>query len=112
MGFNRQQRRRLQKELSKGEPINAIKERIKHEAADEIMEKVENTRVEILMNCFVMALHDEFGFGRQRCMKALNAVDTLMMGFDTGEMGIDDYRQMAEEKTGVQVCYEDCEVKP
>lgn len=112
MGFNRQQRRRLQRELSKGETINAIKERIKHDAADEIMDKVENTRVEILMNCFVMALHDEFGFGQRRCMKALEAIDTLMMGFDAREMDIDDYRRMAEEKTGIKVCYEDCEVKP
>lgn len=112
MGFNRSQRRKLQRELSKAETVEAIKERIKHAAADEIMEKVENTRVEILMNCFVMVLHDEFGFGSQRCMRALDAVDALMVSFDSGEMGIDDYRRMAEEKAHIKVCYEDCEVKP
>lgn len=112
MGFNRSQRRKLQRELSKAKTVETIKERIKHDAADEIMDKVENTRVEILMNCFVMALHDEFGFGQKRCMKALNAVDSLMISFDSGEMDIDDYRRMADEKVNIKVCYEDCEVRP
>lgn len=105
MGFNRQQRRKLQKEFNKQNKIEVIKDYVKQKAHDEIMDEIENTRVEILMNCFVIALHDEFGFGQQRCMKALNAIDALMQKFDIEELMPDDFRRIAEEKSGIRVEY-------
>lgn len=105
MGFNRSQRRQLERQLNKKQTFEDIRERVKNQARDQIIDELEDTRVEILMNCVVIALHDEFGFGQARCMRVLNAIDDLMVRADNDELTRDRLREMAEQAAGVIVKY-------
>ena len=105
MGFNRSQRRQLERKLNKKQTFEAIRERVKNQARDQIIGELEDTRVEILMNCVVIALHNEFGFGQARCMRVLNAIDGLMVQADNDELTQDRLREMAEQAAGVIVKY-------
>lgn len=105
MGFNRSQRRQLERQLNKKQNFEAIRERVKNQARDQIIDELEDTRVEILMNCVVIALHNEFGFGQARCMRVLNAIDGLMVMADNDELTRDRLREMAEQAAGVIVKY-------
>lgn len=105
MGFNRSQRRQLERQLNKKQTFEDIRERVKNQARDQIIDELEDTRVEILMNCVVIALHDEFGFGQARCMRVLNAIDNLMVRADNDELTRDRLREMAEQAAGVIVKY-------
>lgn len=105
MGFNRSQRRQLERQLNKKQTFEAIRERVKNQARDQIIDELEDTRVEILMNCVVIALHNEFGFGQARCMRVLNAIDSLMVMADNDELTRDRLREMAEQAAGVIVKY-------
>ena len=101
MGFNRSQRRQLERQLNKKQTFEAIREQVKNQARDQIIDELEDTRVEILMNCVVIALHDEFGFGPARCMRLLNAIDNLMVMADNDELTRDKLREMAEQDARV-----------
>lgn len=68
--MNRAERRRLQKQKVARGINKAIKE--------DIMQQVENQRVDALMTCFALALHEEYGFGKERCLRALKRVDSYM----------------------------------
>lgn len=56
--MNRAERRRLEKQQAARGLRKVITE--------QIVQEVENDRVEALMTCFVLALHEEFGFGKDR----------------------------------------------
>ena len=68
--MNRAERRRLEKQQA----ARGLKKVI----TEQIVQVVENDRVEALMTCFVLALHEEFGFGKDRCLRALKRVDSYM----------------------------------
>ena len=68
--MNRAERRRLEKQQAARGLEKVITE--------QIVQEVENDRVEALMTCFVLALHEEFGFGKDRCLRALKRVDSYM----------------------------------
>ena len=68
--MNRAERRRLEKQQA----ARGLKKVI----TEQIVQEVENDRVEALMTCFVLALHEEFGFGKDRCLRALKRVDSYM----------------------------------
>lgn len=61
--MNRAERRRLKKQQA----ARGIEKQIKND----ILQQVDNDRVEALLSCFVLALHEEFGFGKERCLRAL-----------------------------------------
>lgn len=63
--MNRAERRRVEKQRTV--------RRLQKELTGQILQEVENDRVEALMTCFVLALHEEFGFGKERCLRALRA---------------------------------------
>lgn len=52
--MNRAERRRLKKQQA----ARGIEKQIKND----ILQQVDNDRVEALLSCFVLALHEEFGF--------------------------------------------------
>ena len=68
--MNRAERRRLEKQQA-GRGLKKV-------ITEQIVQEVENDRVEALMTCFVLALHEEFGFGKERCLRALKRVDSYM----------------------------------
>jgi len=106
MNLSRTQRRKLDRELKKARTVEKIKDEVKRRAKEEIIDELENTRVEILMNCMVVALHREFGFGQQRCLRVLNAIDGMMVLADEGKLTLETLRKMAEEESGIKVKYD------
>ena len=66
--MNRAERRRLKKQQA----ARGIEKQIKND----ILQQVDNDRVEALLSCFVLALHEEFGFGKERCLRALYRIDS------------------------------------
>lgn len=68
--MNRAERRRLEKQNR----ARGIKKMI----VDDIVQQTENQRVEAMLTCFVLAMHEEFGFGKTRCLRALERVDSYM----------------------------------
>ena len=68
--MNRAERRRLEKQNR----ARGIKKMI----VDDNVQETENQRVEAILTCFVLAMHEEFGFGKKRCLRALKRVDSYM----------------------------------
>lgn len=107
MGFNRSQRRKLEQRYRKSDTLDMVKGYVKRRIGDEVMDKIDNARIEMIMNCVVIALNNEFGFGQKRCMRVLKAIDALMVDIDNGKTDLEKLRAIAEEKANIQVCYED-----
>lgn len=63
--MNRAERRRVEQQRTV--------RRLHKELTGQILQEVENERVEALMTCFALALHEEFGFGKERCLRGTEA---------------------------------------
>lgn len=74
--MNRAERRRMEKQRTV--------RRLQKELTGQILQEVENERVEALMTCFALALHEEFGFGKERCLRALRRVDSYKVRDEVG----------------------------
>lgn len=93
--MNRAERRRLEKQkAARG---------IKKEIVNQIMQRVEDERVEALMMCFALALHEEFGFGRERCLRALRRVDGYMEPYVSSRESVRQLRRRVEDEVGIVI---------
>jgi hypothetical protein len=59
--------------------------------------------VEALMTCYVLALHNVFGFDKEKSMQALTEVDRLMGLVNSDRLTVEDLKQQCEEQTGIRV---------
>lgn len=50
---------------------------------------------------FLLALHDEYGFGEQRLTKVLRKVESIADSVSEKRLNIRDIQQVLEEETGV-----------
>lgn len=80
--MNRQQRRLQAQKISRKKLIQTARQQI-HE---DVAQVVENHKTEMLMACFCLALHREFGFGKVRCLRALNAIDEIVLPVIKGDV--------------------------
>ena len=55
------------------------------------------------MVCMALGLHREFGFGQDRCLRALRAVDALMDPWIRGECDLKDLRRQVREEIGIEI---------
>ncbi len=74
---------------------------IKRKAVDDIAA----FDVEILHTCFAVVLHEEFGFGYQRIMRALSAVDRKFGLILHNELTADELAKNLEDTVGLKVKY-------
>ena len=95
MVMNRAERRRRQKEQT----VRGVKKII----TQDIIQQVENQRVEAMMMCFVLALHEEFGFGKERCLRALRRVDSYMGPWVSSQQSLDELRQKIKDEVGIVI---------
>ncbi|MCD7789097.1 MAG: hypothetical protein LUH55_00750 [Bacteroides thetaiotaomicron] len=93
--MNRSQRRRLQKQHSARKIEKIIK--------DDIMQQVADQRVEAMMLSFTLALHEEYGFGKERCMRALQRVDSYMDTWLQDEGSLKRLAEKVENEIGIKV---------
>ncbi len=55
------------------------------------------------MMCFVLALHEEFGFGKERCLRALRRVDSYMGPWVSSQQSLDELRQKIKDEVGIVI---------
>ena len=90
--MNRAERRRVEKQRTV--------RRLQKELTGQILQEVENDRVEALMTCFVLALHEEFGFGKERCLRALRRVDSYMEPYVSSKESVQQLKEKVRDEVG------------
>ena len=93
--MNRAERRRVEKQ-------KAVR-RLQKELTGQILQEVENDRVEALMTCFVLALHEEFGFGKDRCLSALRRVDSYMEPYVSSKESVQQLKEKVRDEVGIVI---------
>lgn len=53
--------------------------------------------------CFALALHEEFGFGRERCLRALRRVDGYMEPYVSSRESVRQLRRRVEDEVGIVI---------
>lgn len=91
--MNRSERRRLEKQ-------NRIRNE-NRKLIDAIAQDAENQRVEALMTCFALAMHEEFGFGKKRVLRALRRVDGYMGTWIKDEESLTRLKQKVKDEIGI-----------
>lgn len=91
--MNRSERRRLEKQ-------NRIRNE-NRKLIDVIAQDTENQRVEALMTCFALAMHEEFGFGKKRVLRALRCVDGYMGTWIKDEESLARLKQKVKDEIGI-----------
>lgn len=93
--MNRAERRRREKE-------QAVR-KAKKILVQDIVQQVENQRVEAMMLCFALALHEEFGFGKDRCLRALLRVDSYMEPWVSSKESVEQLIQKVKDEIGLVI---------
>lgn len=94
--MNRAERRRVEKQRTV--------RRLQKELTGQIsLQEVENDRVEALMTCFVLALHEEFGFGKERCLRALRRVDSYMEPYVSSKESVQQLKEKVRDEVGIVI---------
>lgn len=93
--MNRAERRRMEKQRAARGLQKVI--------TQQIIQEVENDRVEALMMCFVLALHEEFGFGKERCLRALRRVDGYMEPYVSSRESVRQLRRRVEDEVNIVI---------
>ena len=89
--MNRAERRRLEKQNR----ARGIKKMIVD------VQETENQRVEAMLTCFVLAMHEEFGFGKKRCLRALRRVDSYMGTWVKDQESLKLLKQKVKDEIGI-----------
>lgn len=95
--MNREKRRQNSRDMQR--EINQIRRDLK----TQILQKVENERVEALLSCFVLALHEEYGFGRERCMRALQKIDSYMGPYVSSRETVQELKNRVKDEVGILI---------
>lgn len=93
--MNRAERRRMEKQRAARGLQKVI--------TQQIIQEVENDRVEALMMCFVLALHEEFGFGKERCLRALWRVDSYMELYVSSQESVAELKARVKSEVGIVI---------
>lgn len=93
--MNRAERRRMEKQRAA--------RRLQKVITQQIIQEVENDRVEALMMCFVLALHEEFGFGKERCLRALRRVDSYMEPYVSSQESVAELKARVKSEVGIVI---------
>lgn len=80
-----------------------ISDEIKQAVLRQAEQQLNDGRVEAILVCMTLVLHQEFGFGRERCLRALRAVDQMVRPWIEGEENLDEIRQKVIEQVGIDI---------
>lgn len=95
--MNRAERRRQARQKKQ------ISEEIKQSVLRQAEQQLNDGRVEAILACMTLVLHQEFGFGRERCLRALRAVDQMVRPWIEGEENLDEIRQKVIDQVGIDI---------
>lgn len=80
-----------------------ISDEIKKAVLRQAEQQLNDGRVEAILVCMTLVLHQEFGFGRERCLRALRAVDQMVRPWIEGEENLDEIRQKVIDQVGIDI---------
>ena len=80
-----------------------ISDEIKQAVLRQAEQQLNDGRVEAILVCMTLVLHQEFGFGRERCPRALRAVDQMVRPWVEGEENLDEIRQKVIDQVGIDI---------
>ena len=80
-----------------------ISDEIKKAVLRQAEQQLNDGRVEAILVCMTLVLHQEFGFGRERCLRALRAVDQMLRPWIEGEENLDEIRQKVIDQVGIDI---------
>lgn len=100
--MNRQERRRLDRQYGRRR-IEQMKRDLAEQITAGVSQAVTDGRVEAMMACFCLALNDEFGFGRERCLRVLNRLDELMGPWVINAKDSDALLREVRERVGIRL---------
>lgn len=95
--MNRAERRRQAREQDR------IRQELQRQVLHKAQQQLNDGRVEAMMVCMALGLHQEFGFGHDDCMRALRSVDALMDPWIRGECDLEDIRQWVRDEIGIEI---------
>ena len=95
--MNRAERRRQARQKKQ------ISDEIKKAVLRQAEQQLNDGRVEAILVCMTLVLHQEFGFGRERCLRALRAVDQMVRPWIEGEENLDEIRQKVIDQVGIDI---------
>lgn len=70
----------------------------------DITKQMADFDVEVLLTCFAQVLHDNYGFGQKRIMRALKAVDDTFGKVLNEELNVEEMKRRLEDEVGVRIC--------
>ena len=70
---------------------------------NDVVDQVSTYDVEVLLTCFAQVLHDEYGWGRIRVLRALEAVDKTFGRVLAGSLTIPQMQQRLQDEVGVRI---------
>lgn len=80
-----------------------LNDEIKQAVLRQAEKQLNDGRVEAILVCVTLVLHQEFGFGRERCLRALRAVDQMVRPWIDGEDNLDEIRQKVIDQVGIDI---------
>lgn len=80
-----------------------ISDEIKKAVLRQAEQQLNDGRVEAILVGMTLVLHQEFGFGRERCLRALRAVDQMVRPWIEGEENLDEIRQKVIDQVGIDI---------
>lgn len=80
-----------------------ISDEIKKAVLRQAEQQLNDGRVEAILVCMTLVLHQEFGFGQERCLRALRAVDQMVRPWIEGEENLDEIRQKVIDQVGIDI---------
>ena len=80
-----------------------ISDEIKQAVLRQAEQQLNDGRVEAILVCMTLVLHQEFGFGRERYLRALRAVDQMVRPWIEGEENLDEIRQKVIDQVGIDI---------
>lgn len=99
--MNRQQRRRLERKEKKKTKVYQINK----EQLENIRLQFTKEALEVLFKMEIalplLALHDQFGFGKKRLLTFMNKYKTLFQAYLDKEITLEEIEQVLEEETGL-----------
>lgn len=79
------------------------RDRISQEIIHKAQQQLNDGRVEAMMVCMALGLHQEFGFDRDDCLRALRTVDSLMDPWIRRERNLEDMQRQVREEIGIEI---------
>ena len=79
------------------------RDRISQEIIHKAQQQLNDGRVEAMMVCMALGLHQEFGFNRDDCLRSLQAVDVLMGPWIRGERNLKDMQRLVWEEIEIEI---------